>query len=73
MALCKWKTSTRSIPSRRRLASSDAATASPMRPKSEAGSRTLVLTIAFTGFSCLSVRPRFLSDSPLPYCTAVSK
>ena len=43
-----------------------------MRPKSADGIRTLVPTTTF-GFSFASTRPRFFSDSPLPYIAAVSK
>ena len=57
---------------RLRLASSDSATAAPMRPNSVDGIRTLVPTTTF-GFSFASTRPRFFSDSPLPYIAAVSK
>ena len=56
-----------------RLSSSDIATASAMRPKLALGNRTLVPTTALGGLSCCRMRPRFFSDSPLPYCTAVSK
>ncbi len=66
IALCRWKMSTRSIRSRHRLASRDSATAERMRLKSAAGSRTLVPTIALSGFKVRSTRPRFFSDSPLP-------
>src|SRR5262245_62018772 len=59
--------------SRARLPSSDFATASAMRPKSPLGNRTLVPTATLAGLSLCRTRPRFLSDSPLPYCTAVSK
>jgi len=37
------------------------------------GNRTLVPTATLAGFKVLQTRPRFFSDSPLPYCTAVSK
>ena len=59
--------------SRTRLPSSDFATASAMPPKSRLGSRTLVPTATLAGLSLCRTRPRFFSDSPLPYCTAVSK
>src|SRR4029077_3264468 len=65
--------STRSRRSRARLPSSDFATASAMRPKSPLGSRTLVPTTTLAGLSVCRTRPRFFSDSPLPYCTAVFK
>jgi hypothetical protein len=35
--------------------------------------QTFVPMTALGGFSCCRTRPRFFSDSPLPYCTAVSK
>ena len=57
---------------RARLASSEAATAVPMRPNSADGMLTLVPTTT-SGFSFASTRPRFFSDSPLPYIAAVSK
>src|SRR5262245_55436018 len=72
IALCRWKMSTRSRRSRARLPSSDFATASPMLPKSPLGSRTLVPTARLAGLSLCRTRPRFFSDSPLPYCTVVS-
>ena len=44
-----------------------------MRPNSLDGTRTLVPTTTLAGFSFCRTRPRFFSDSPSPYCTAVSK
>src|SRR6516165_2416485 len=64
--------STRSSRSRARLPSSDFATASAMPPKSLLGSRTLVATVTLAGLSLCSTRPRFFSDSPLPYFTPAS-
>ena len=55
-----------------RLASSDSVTAAAMRPNAADGIRTLVPTTTF-GLSFASTRPRFFSNSPLPYIAAVSK
>ena len=60
-------------PSRAKLASSDCVTVCAMRPNSVDGMSTLVATQASAGFSVLSARPRFCSDAPSPYATAVSK
>ena len=70
--LCSWIRSTRSLPNRARLASTERATPALMSARSSGISRALVPMMAVS-LSCRSAAPRLISDCPLPYMDAVSK